>query len=340
MGLKNNLAIAESGFQFLTDSFLVSMGYRPRKPLVVGYTINTICNLRCSYCFIGTDSEHHPEGFSHKGLQLPEVKKILSNIRKDTSCLIITGGEPFLYKEFEEVLKYAKETANYANLSVATNGLFLQKRRECLPYIDRLGISFDLTREREYPKQLASLLEDLKHLKSEGLLPPLHFTMTLLPNEDTSQLPRFLEFCRAQGFKLWIQPVRDHDDFDKWEWFIQTAENIARTIGEYNLLNNLSAVREFRKDGLQKSCFPETRIHINHDGTMAYPCLKLENRHSKNSVIDTSPMELWRQQEQAHGTFPNKLCGSCGFSCYFETSEHYRRPLSFINKAYRHVLRG
>ena len=334
------LPLVHSGLTFALDSTRVQLGLRPLKPLVIGFTINTVCNLRCSYCFIGTDKQHFPEGFSHQGLTLEQVKTILENIRKDADCLIITGGEPFLYPQFEEVLRFAKNELQFLNISIATNAIFIKKKKHILQYIDRLGISYDLTRAREYPKQLLQMREDLVLLKKEGVLPPVHFTMTLLPDEDLTPIPEFLEFCREHTFRIWAQPVREDGDFVKWPWFLETLSLLKKGLGEELLLNNIDEVKSYSKENADEICFPETRLHVHHDGTLLYPCHKLEHLYKAGSVLEKTPMTLWREAEKKFGSFPTPACGNCGFTCYFETSGHYRHPLTFLKKAYHHVLKG
>lgn len=333
-GIRSSLSslsqLGPLGFSFLTDSLRLRLGRRPRKPFIAGITINTVCNLRCSYCFIGRESEHFPDGFSKQGLPTEEVKQILANIRRDTAFLIITGGEPFLRPDLEELLQYAKRTLRFANISIATNGLFLAKRLSCLSFVDRLGISYDFTRAREYPKQMSSLLDTLLELKREGCLPPLHFTMTLLRNEDLSLLNEFCDYCSRSKFRIWLQPERDHGDFTDWDWFVATAESMMERYGSRLFLNDLRTLRSFREGNPSRGCYPELRLHVKEDGRLSYPCHKLEHLFDSDSLTEVSATEAWRQAESKFGTFPNQQCGDCGFTCYFETAGLYRNPLHFL----------
>ena len=326
------------GLRFLRDVARTRIGLRPQSPFVVGLTINTICNLRCSYCFIGREAEHFPEGFAKQGMPGDEIKKLLTNVRKDTGLLILTGGEPFLHKDLEEILRFAKEDLRFVNISVATNAMFLRKRSSALKYIDRLGISYDFTRARQYPKEMGKMLESLKELKAERILPPVHFTMTILKSEDLAPFDDFANYCREQGFRIWVQPEREHGDFDEWDWFIGTLESLVGRFGKKLFLNDLGFVRNFRDGTAPHGCLPELRLHVQEDGNLCFPCNKLEHLYKGGSVLDATPMERWAEATAEAGTFPNSSCGKCGFTCYFETGGLYRRPIQFAKKAAGHML--
>lgn len=332
--------LSRFGFSFLHDIARMRFGLRPRKPFVVVVTLNTVCNLRCSYCFISQESEHFPEGFAKQGLPTEQVKKMLANIRKDSALLIITGGEPFLHRDFEEILRYAKETLNFVNISVASNGILLQKKRNCLYYIDRLGISYDLTRASEYPEEMERMLLSLVHLKKEKVLPPLHFTMTLLQSQDLSQLDSFFSYCKTNGYRVWLQPVRDHGNFTEWNWFVEAVRQIASRYGQELLLNDLSVIDTFGSTSAMKLCMPELRLHVMEDGNLCYPCVKLEHLHKRESVLTKTPMEIWHSDMKKWRAYPNELCGKCGFTCYFETTGLYSHPFNFIRKAVHHLSGG
>lgn len=342
------LALFRSGAAFGRDALRIRFGLRPKNPFVAGVTINTVCNLRCSYCFIGRESEHFPDGFAKQGLPADEIKAILRNIRRDTGMLIITGGEPFLHRQLEEILRYAKRELRFVNISVATNGLFLTKKSSCLRYIDRLGISYDFTRAREYPKEMERMLGYLTDLKSRKLLPPVHFTMTLLRNENLEPLERFSAFCAENGFKIWLQPEREHGDFRDWSWFIGTIRGLQSRYGRQLILNDLKIVESFAAATSDETangggapapkCYPELRVHINEDGNLCFPCNRLEHLYPAGSVKDSTVMGRWKEATAIHGQFPREECNGCGFTCYFETAGLYARPHSFLLKAFKHIV--
>jgi organic radical activating enzyme len=138
--------------------------------LFVHYGVNSACNLRCSYCFIH-EPETFPKGFSEVGLPLEEAKRVLEHAREEAMFLRFMGGEPLIYPSLVELATFAKRRLRFRNVSIITNGLgFLRKPEswsaELLDALDIVTVSFDSTRMREYPKEMAALTAFLPTLRS------------------------------------------------------------------------------------------------------------------------------------------------------------------------------
>ncbi|MFQ5877901.1 MAG: radical SAM protein [Acidobacteriota bacterium] len=83
----------------------------------------TICNLRCTHCFISCAPDNH----SHGMMSLQEVRRFLDEAtRLGVREYYFTGGEPFMNREFLRILE---ETLDVGPATVLTNGLFLDPRR-------------------------------------------------------------------------------------------------------------------------------------------------------------------------------------------------------------------
>jgi len=131
----------------------------------VCWNITSRCNKNCKYCF----------KFNQKELTLEENKRILENLTKrDISSIGWSGGEPFLYPDFKELLRLSKEKGfiNHVN----TNASLLNKNnlKESIENIDRIIISLDFIDEEEnkkyeigdnYYNHVSSLLKDIKEVK-------------------------------------------------------------------------------------------------------------------------------------------------------------------------------
>lgn len=59
------------------------------------YSVNSVCNLRCSYCYIA-QPEIAPSGFTLRGLPLDRAKRVLLHLRQEAIALRLLGGEPLL----------------------------------------------------------------------------------------------------------------------------------------------------------------------------------------------------------------------------------------------------
>ncbi len=89
-------------------------------PLTCSIILTDRCNLDCKHCVV--------EGLGYEDLSFEEVKR---DVRKlyDTGCkmLVVTGGEPFLWKDgtctLNDVILFAKDIGFFQTV-VCTNGTF------------------------------------------------------------------------------------------------------------------------------------------------------------------------------------------------------------------------
>lgn len=115
----------------------------PQKEFLEGYRmlnlyLTNACNLRCNHCFMNSGKKNDGE------LGVEDWKRILKEFR-DNSGMNVTfsGGEPLMYKDFDVILKFAKEIG--LETTVLTNGvLWTEERiRNLACYIDEVQISID-----------------------------------------------------------------------------------------------------------------------------------------------------------------------------------------------------
>ncbi len=109
----------------------------------------TLCNLRCTHCFISCSPENH-------SLEMMEASQIFQNLeeakRLGVKEIYYTGGEPFIHKDFLDILE---RTLRDFPTSVLTNGLPIDENRA-----DRLqGVAaaspFSISIEIFFPRVLS-----------------------------------------------------------------------------------------------------------------------------------------------------------------------------------------
>lgn len=103
----------------------------PNKISAIVFT--TGCNFRCGYC-------HNPE-LIVKGEQVWTVPALLDFLKTRQGKLdgvVITGGEPCLQKDLEEVIKEIKALGFAVKLD--TNGSFPEIIKKLLPYLDYIAM--------------------------------------------------------------------------------------------------------------------------------------------------------------------------------------------------------
>ena len=83
------------------------------------YVAGTICNLRCTHCFISCAPDNH----SHGMMTVEEARRHLDDARAlGVREYYLTGGEPFMNRELLPILE---ATLRQGPANVLTNGLFL-----------------------------------------------------------------------------------------------------------------------------------------------------------------------------------------------------------------------
>ena len=97
------------------------------------------CNLRCIHCYMDSGITHYDE------IGIENWKSLIDTIavRADRWFCSISGGEAMLYKDYLEVLTYAKQKG--AETAMISNGLMLteERIRTLEPVLDHIQISLD-----------------------------------------------------------------------------------------------------------------------------------------------------------------------------------------------------
>lgn len=138
----------------------------PLDPLVFRIRITKSCNFRCSFCF---QSESLNKG--EKGhLTLDEWKKIIDSLPRHT-VLDVTGGEPFLARNFIPLMDYFLSKKH--KISVMTNGsiyneellqMFVKKKLYYLMFsVEDVGEAHDEIRSQ--PKSYEKIIKNIEAIQ-------------------------------------------------------------------------------------------------------------------------------------------------------------------------------
>jgi radical SAM protein with 4Fe4S-binding SPASM domain len=94
-------------------------------PHVVAWNLTQRCNLACAHCYISAGSWYS----SHAELPTATCRRIIDEILEvnPAPMLILSGGEPLLREDLEEIAAYA--TAGGATVVIGTNGTRLTAER-------------------------------------------------------------------------------------------------------------------------------------------------------------------------------------------------------------------
>lgn len=98
------------------------------------WNVTNVCNAKCIHCFRNLESS---------ALDINQNLKILKNLVGSVRHISFSGGEVLLYKDFETLLKSAKELG--FGCSMTTNAILLNTSNldKYIQYLDRITFSLD-----------------------------------------------------------------------------------------------------------------------------------------------------------------------------------------------------
>lgn len=115
----------------------------PPPPKTISIVPTYKCDFSCIMC--GNPKIFDTELDDNK-VDMETYKKLLDQIAKYTPNIVLTGGEPLMYKNWYELAKYIKE--KNLRLDLQTNGWMLEKEAEkIVDVVDNLNVSIDGIKE-------------------------------------------------------------------------------------------------------------------------------------------------------------------------------------------------
>lgn len=168
----------------------------------------TICNLRCTHCFISCSPDNH----SFEFLSLEEVETWLERSSSwGVKDYYFTGGEPFMHADLPRMLELTLERGP---ASVLTNGTLLPERSleplariaAASPYSLEIRVSIDgPTPETNDPIRgegtFDRAMEGIQKLLEHGFLPIMTATQVWAPEKDEEVRQAFVEQLQALGYR-------------------------------------------------------------------------------------------------------------------------------------------
>lgn len=142
------LSLARQGLPYLT-----SPGGHARPPITIYWNVNSVCNLHCKMCDVGTFNE---ESNFYKNLRidrklheisLEKFKSVVDEVAEYRPTIAINGTEPMMYKPLGAITEYARSKG--LPVAVTTGGYNLPERAEELAAagLTRLNVSIDAAPE-------------------------------------------------------------------------------------------------------------------------------------------------------------------------------------------------
>ncbi len=283
-------------------------------PYAVTFYVTHKCNLACSYC-----TQKEPDVFSEE-LDTAGTLKLLRRIRKETDSIVLTGGEPALRPDIEEIVEAARFRNGFRSVLLITNGTLLDRKQRILRGVTGLVVSLDAltadpTNPLSKPAALPKVLENLALAKAI-LGSPRRITISAVIEEwNIAQVERLLDWCGEQDFVFAAQSAQ-----------IEKMPNL-------NLLRNpayqalVDKIIERRREGKQAvngtprtidtllrfrpfQCYPTMFPRVYPNGDVFYPCEPLR-KIAGNLLRDRSLAKIFARGRKMYGEIP-----PCQGICY------------------------
>lgn len=292
-------------------------------PFSVSIEPTTSCNLRCPECPSGLRSFTRPTGM----LTFDTFKSIINEIYKDLLYLTFYfQGEPYLHKQFLEMVAYAKSKKIYT--STSTNAHYLNEenaKKTILSGLDRLIISIDGTTQETYKqyriggkldkviKGTQTIVKWKKELKSNTPYIIFQF-LVVKPNEH--QVDEVFELAKKLGVDAVILKTAQIYDYQNGNELIPSMEKYSRykknKDGSYSI-----------KNSMENSCWKLWHSCVfTWDGKVVPCCFDKDAQYVLGDIKAESFLNIWNGS--AYNQFRKKLvqsrktidiCQNCSEGC-------------------------
>jgi MoaA/NifB/PqqE/SkfB family radical SAM enzyme len=280
----------------------------------VTFYVTHKCNLACSYC-----TQKEPDVFSQE-LSTGETLRLLGRIRKETDSIVMTGGEPTLRADIEELVEAARFQNKFRSVLLITNGTLLDRKPRILGAVTGLVVSLDALRADpanplSKPAALPKVLENLA-LAKERLRDPRRITIsTVIEEWNIAEVDKLLDWCGEQGFVFAAQSAQ-----------MEKMPNLALLKNpRYQAL--VDKIIERRRAGQQAingtprtietllrfgafQCYPTMFPRVYPNGDVFYPCEPLR-KIAGNLLRNGSLRRIFANGKDKYGDIP-----PCQGICY------------------------
>ena len=290
----------------------------PSKPLTLLLLVNRGCNLRCSFCDLWDNPEQMP---LHRAVELLDEARAIG-----TETLVITGGEPFMYKPLFELVRAAKERGMGVNIT--TNGTLIEKRWDELAAsgVDSLSVSLDglepthdrIRGQKGCHKRTWKGIRKLRADSGIGL--SVYFVVT---NQNVGELVQVFEQARGIDAEFDFWPVNDAEDL----YMTSEGDQAAYTAAVRHIAERYERVRErrlFDEEGLvyhqgevgDVRCLGLVdQYGVTYKGELLPCCVWGGEELRVGNVFETPLSELWRSDE-VQGFRVGMYSEGCSAGCF------------------------
>ena len=212
-----------------------------RKIEYLRLSVTDKCNMRCFYCM--------PKGF--KGFEQPEhwlnfdeIERVIAAFAElGVSRIRVTGGEPLVRKNINELVSRIHQLPGVEDLSLSTNATLLAQHADSLyeAGVSRLNISLDSLRPERFKKitgsELQPVIDGMMAAKAAGFS-PIKINMLAMKDINDDEFEDVVEYCIENDFTLRFietMPMGD-DSVNASDHYLDLAEVKDRLAQRYDLI--------------------------------------------------------------------------------------------------------
>ncbi|MBI3037924.1 radical SAM protein [bacterium] len=304
-------------------------------PLAIYVYLTFSCNLRCSYCDDG--SGHKFPELSKSELSPNQWRYLFNLLVKFSDILMISGGEPMMYPQIQDIIKHARE-AGFTFISLNTNGLLITP--EIVNSVDSIIISLDsLNKSRSdkiwnSPGATDQVIKTLDRLSGFSK-PTLLVNSVILPG-NIEDILEVMNYCGRKNITFSAGPALHKTKpvpgllgnpryKELLEKMIKAKRNGQKIAASEKYLKGVGNFKRF-------NCHPLLVWRVYPDGGLVFPCSRI-GKTAGNLIKKPNPIGLLKKA--AGGYFFETNCGeNCPLSCYMDTSYMVQRPLELMKEGF------
>lgn len=306
----------------------------------VFFLVTKRCNLSCPMCYVNAQQQNEVD----KEVTLEEIERIFGELSEmEFTSITLSGGEPLLRKDIQEILLLARKYFGYVGLN--TNGTLLSEEMALFLTDQRIGIMIslegadreinDAVRGKGTQKKIMKAIQTLKDLGHKEL--SISMTLTSVTQEQVAPIAELcLKLDVPIQFGIFVETGRGKcnestlavSPEDLIRSYIDSTETEAKhRSGSYELPHFLNRCKTFC--GAIYSI-----VNIMADGDV-YPCpnliepeWKMGNirEQSLETIIAESPITKKISERIVQNVSECKDCsirlicgGGCMANAYFKT---------------------
>jgi MoaA/NifB/PqqE/SkfB family radical SAM enzyme len=285
-GFKRTISLAYRGLY----------NYVRKIPFAISIEVTHSCNANCAHCHLGGPVKENRASPEKYGELVRQIKPLVAQL---------SGGEPLLRKDLEEIVSHLRNPNKAPYIIVTTNGTILTPKRYASLMeagVDTFSLSLDYPDERHdvfrgVPGLFGKIDTLIRELKQHTK--PAITLCCVIQSDNYRDLMKMAELAQKWGVKLNLSCytyLRTHDkkymlSKDQIEEFKEIIERLLEFNRKNGLINTsryvFNTMIEFFKNESIPNCQTGYRFcNINPDGTFS-PCgLIITSFKSREELIE------------------------------------------------------